>query len=133
MVFDGRILFLAVQVIRFRRDLRRPPASTRIRDGSLLHRARNIVAAKNTFFRQRDFLVLSLVWLGILWITPDSLSAAGGYHLKPSQTPAKFQRVKVALEVHGKLKLNAAGSTITKLPIKVKGEIERRTNKSFGA
>ena len=120
MVFDRRIPFLGVRRTRLRCDsLATSGSCLSIRTWFLLRPAPSIVAVHHAFFRQQALSSVALLLLGL----PGSLMAGNGYDLKPSQSLGKFQRVKVVLEVNGKLKLNAAGSSVSKLPIKVKGEL----------
>jgi len=125
MVFDGQIQFLGRLLKPRSRDKSPRPSQTSAGcwNSPFVFRVRSNVAAENKIFRQQRLGVSVFVSLSFLLITQANVTAGEDYLLKPSQATGKFQRVKAALEVRGKLKLNADGSGITKLPIKVKGEL----------
>ena len=59
----------------------------------------------------------------LLCLAEQGLGAEGGHLLKASSTSGDLVRVTVAIEVGGDLKLNDAGKKVSRLPLKVTGNL----------
>ena len=97
MVFDGPLPFFVFSVLRN-------------------------VAVVSPNFRSKWLTLLAAALVASLLKTTD-LPASDTYLLSSRRNEGDLQRVQVVIEVSGKVKLNADGRKISKLPVRVKGEL----------